>query len=108
MGDNSGGAVGTSGSPGRGAAPPSPPTAVFSLQFVGSSPPPPPQFCAPQAEAWLLARAQEEGWQRAERLRERRAKEGLLATLQREHCAVLVEVGLGVRRGGSEPLFCSF
>ena len=71
-------------------------------------PPPPPQFCAPQAEAWLLARAQEEGWQRAERLRERRAKEGLLAALQREHCAVLVEVGLGVRRGGSEPLFCSF
>ncbi|XP_031466457.1 elongation factor Ts, mitochondrial-like, partial [Phasianus colchicus] len=53
---------------------------------------PPPNFVPPQAEVWLLARAQEEGWRRAERLRERRAKEGLLGALQSGHCAVLVEV----------------
>eukprot|EP00076_Gallus_gallus_P035651 XP_025001189.1 elongation factor Ts, mitochondrial [Gallus gallus] len=45
-----------------------------------------------QAELWLSARAREEGWRRAERLRERRAQEGLLGVLQVGHCAVLLEV----------------
>ncbi|XP_040550747.1 LOW QUALITY PROTEIN: elongation factor Ts, mitochondrial-like [Gallus gallus] len=45
-----------------------------------------------QAELWLSARAREEGWRRAERLRVRRAQEGLLGVLQVGHCAVLLEV----------------
>ena len=88
--------------------------------------PPPPQLCSPsslltppphivpppQAELWLSARAREEGWRRAERLRERRAQEGLLGVLQVGHCAVLLEVGPGGGVGGEGgdrvPLFLSF
>ncbi|XP_072214262.1 elongation factor Ts, mitochondrial [Excalfactoria chinensis] len=45
-----------------------------------------------QAEALLLVRARQAGRQRAERLRERRAQEGLLGLLQHGNCGVLVEV----------------
>ncbi|KAM8794048.1 elongation factor Ts, mitochondrial [Eudromia elegans] len=45
-----------------------------------------------QAEAWLEEQAQSEGWSRAERLRGRRAAEGLVGLLQDGGRAAMVEV----------------
>ncbi|XP_066841845.1 elongation factor Ts, mitochondrial isoform X1 [Anser cygnoides] len=46
----------------------------------------------PQAEAWLAARAQEEGWSKATKLQGRAAREGLLGLLHSGQAAVMVEV----------------
>uniref|UniRef100_A0A8C6ZJH8 Ts translation elongation factor, mitochondrial n=1 Tax=Nothoprocta perdicaria TaxID=30464 RepID=A0A8C6ZJH8_NOTPE len=44
------------------------------------------------AEAWLEEQARSEGWSRAERLRGRRATQGLVGLLQDRGLAVMVEV----------------
>lgn len=45
-----------------------------------------------QAEQWLHAQAQKEGWSKASKLENRRTSEGLIALLRKENAAVMVEV----------------
>lgn len=45
-----------------------------------------------QAETWLHAEAQKEGWSRASKLEGRKAKEGLVGLFIQDTAAVMVEV----------------
>ena len=44
------------------------------------------------AEKWLHARAQEEGWAKAQKLQGRKAQQGLIGVIVRDNQAAMVEV----------------
>lgn len=46
------------------------------------------------AEKWLLSRAQEEGWAKVEKLKDRSAKQGLIGLLISENRGAMVEVNV--------------